>query len=245
MSPIIRHITRLGILSLAMLVGLAPGLRAQSSSAQGPAVVELYTSQGCSTCPPADRLLGELSAMPNVIALAFHVDYWNDGGWRDRYTLPSATDRQKRYVQTLKLSEAFTPQAVIDGRVSFNGADKPHILAALNDRRADTVAVSAEVSDGKLTVSLPDSEERHGCTVFIAAVLPQATTPVGRGENTGKTLEEFNLVRSFRSIGSWKGHAEVFHAPLQSLPPDASKIAVLIQRDGQGPILGSALVALR
>ena len=125
------RVSYLSILGLAVLVGSATALRAQANPPRGPTVVELYTSQGCSSCPPADRVLGELSAMPNVIALAFHVDYWDSIGWRDHFSIPNAVERQHRYVESLGLSSAFTPQAVVDGRTSFVGSDKRRILDAL------------------------------------------------------------------------------------------------------------------
>jgi hypothetical protein len=240
-----RRVSCLGVLSLAVLVGPTADLRSQTIQLHGPAVVELYTSQGCSSCPPADRVLGELSMMPNVIALAFHVDYWDNIGWRDHYSIPNAVERQHRYVEALGLSSAFTPQAVVDGRSSFVGSDKRRILDALADPTGETVPVSLEVSDGVLIVSVPERQDRKAYQVFVAAYLPQASTPVGRGENSGRTLQEFNIVRQFRSIGTWSGHAAVFRASVESFPADASRAAVLLQRDGQGPIAGSAAIALR
>jgi hypothetical protein len=244
MSLFSRRTACLGILGVTVFVGSATG--GPASAAGGPTVVELYTSQGCSSCPPADRVLGDLATMPNVIALAFHVDYWNNDGWRDRFTLPNASDRQRRYVQALKLSSgAYTPQVVIDGRSSFVGSDKQRILSALADAAGETIPVSVEVSDGMLTVALPENQDRQAYTVYVAAYLPQASTPVGRGENSGKTLDEFNIVRQFRYIGTWKGQAVVLRNSLASFPADATRAAVLVQHDGQGPIAGSAVVALR
>lgn len=233
-----------GILSLTISAGSATDLRAEPGSLQRPAVVELFTSQGCSSCPPADRVLGELSTMPNVIALAFHVDYWDSIGWRDRYSIPNAVERQQRYVEGLNLSSAFTPQVVINGHHSVVGSDKVRILDALAESTNDAVPVSLEVSDGMLTVNLPEHQVRAAYGVFVAAYLPQASTPVARGENSGRTLQEFNIVRQFRSIGNWSGHAAVFRTPVNSFPGDASRVAVLVQREGQGPITGSAAIAL-
>jgi hypothetical protein len=226
MSQLSRRVSYLGVLGLAVLVGSAADLRAQTNPSHGPAVVELYTSQGCSSCPPADRVLGELSMMPNVIALAFHVDYWDNIGWRDHYSIPNAVERQHRYVEALGLSSAFTPQAVVDGRGSFVGSDKRGILNALADPIGETVPVSLEVSHGVLTIGVPERQDRKVYQVYVAAYLPQASTPVGRGENSGRTLQEFNIV-------------------LESFPADASRVAVLLQSDGQGPIAGSAAIALR
>jgi hypothetical protein len=233
-----------GMLGVAIIAGSATNLRAQTGSLQVPAVVELFTSQGCSSCPPADRVLGELSTMSNVIALAFHVDYWDSLGWRDPYSLPDAVERQRRYVQGLNLSSAFTPQAVINGESSVVGSDKARILSALANATDEAVPVSLEVSDGMLSVSLPERQVRATYSVFVAAYLPQAATSVARGENSGRMLKEFNIVRQFRAIGNWRGHAAVFRAPLDSFPADASRVAVLVQREGQGSITGSAAISL-
>ena len=234
----------LALICLGVELGSARNLPAQSNSPRGPAVVELYTSQGCSSCPPADALLGELSQMPNVLALAFHVDYWDSIGWRDHFALPTAVRRQQQYVETLGLSSAFTPQAVVDGRSSFVGSDKRRILAAIAEP-LNTIPISVEVARGVLTVSVPERQDRERHDVNLIAYLPQADTNVERGENSGRTLREFNIVRQFRSLGVWNGRESVFRAPVDSFPADATRVAVLLQRDQQGPIVGSATALLR
>jgi hypothetical protein len=133
----------------------------------------------------------------------------------------------------------------VDGRSSFVGSDKQRILGALADPVAEMVPVSVEVSEGVLIVGVPERPDRRTYQVFVAAYLPHASTVVGRGENTGRTLQEFNIVREFRSIGTWSGHAAVFRASVDSFPADASRVAVLLQPNGQGPIVGSAAIALR
>ena len=234
-----------GIVALVGMATPAPPVQAQTTPLQSPTVVELFTSQGCSSCPPADRILGELSTMPNVIALAFHVDYWNSLGWRDRFSLPIAVERQRGYVRAMQLASAFTPQAVIDGRSSAIGSDKRRILAAAANPIDDAVPVVLVVSDGALTISLPEMPARHKYAIFLAAYLPEASTSIARGENSGSTLQEFNIVREFRDLGSWSGHASDLHVPLQSLPSDASRVAVILQSENQGPIVGGATAAVR
>jgi hypothetical protein len=230
---------------ICLSLDIATGnLRAQSSTPRGPAVVELYTSQGCSSCPPADAVLGELAQMPNIVALAFHVAYWDNIGWPDHFALPIAIERQHRYVETLGLSSAFTPQAVVDGRGSFVGSDKRRILAAVLEPR-DTIPIELILANGELMVTLPARQVRAGYEVNLAAYLPQAQTPVKRGENSGRTLTEFNIVRQFRTLGSWNGREALFRVPLDAIPADATHVAVLLQRSDQGPIAGSATVALR
>ena len=234
----------LALICLGVELGSARNLPAQSNSPRGPVVVELYTSQGCSSCPPADALLGELSQMPNVLAIAFHVDYWDSIGWRDYFALPTAVRRQQQYGETLGLSSAFTPQVVVDGRSSFVGSDKRRILAAIAEP-LNTIPISVEVARGVLTVSVPERQDRERYDVNLIAYLPQADTNVERGENSGRTLREFNIVRQFRSLGVWNGRESVFRAPVDSFPADATRVAVLLQRDQQGPIVGSATALLR
>jgi hypothetical protein len=183
MTSLTKRVAILALIGVGICAGLGTKLRAQASGARGPAVVELFTSQGCSSCPPADALLGELSQTPNVVALAFHVDYWDSIGWRDRFAIPTATERQRRYVETLGLSSAFTPQVVI--------------LAALSEP-LNTIPISVEVAGGELTVTVPESRDRAGYEVNLVAYLPEAVTAVGRGENSGRTLKEFNMVEGLK-----------------------------------------------
>jgi hypothetical protein len=217
---------------------------AQTAASAKPVVVELFTSQGCSSCPPADALLGEIAKLPNVVALAFHVDYWDSIGWRDRYEIPAAASRQVRYVDTLNLSSAFTPQVVIDGKASYVGSDRRRILSALAQRQED-VPIGVEVSESEVTVSLPERAVQNGCDLNVIAYLPEASTAVGRGENSGRTLTEYNIVRQFRRVAAWDGKPSVLRLPLSSFPADATRVAVLLQRGNQGSIVGSAVAALR
>lgn len=239
-KPIFAAATALGLLAVC----LAARGGAQPPPPLRTRVVELFTSQGCSSCPPADTLLGELAGLPNMVAVAFHVDYWDSIGWRDRYAIPAAVVRQRRYVETLGLSTAFTPQVVIDGRDSFVGSDRQRILAALTTDR-ETIPVAAEVAHGELIVTLPERAQHNRFDVGLIAYLPEATTAIGRGENSGRTLAEFNIAREFRHIGSWRGEAKVIRVPLESFPADATRVAVLVQDAEQGPIAGSAVASIR
>ncbi len=227
MTLSVKRAALLTLKCLGVELGSARSLPAQSNSPRGPAVVELYTSQGCSSCPPADALLGELSQMPNVLALAFHVDYWDSIEWRDHFALPTAVRRQQQYVEALRLSSALR-----------------RILAAIAEP-LNTIPISVEVARGVLTVSVPERQDRERCDVNLIVYLPQAATNVERGENSGRTLREFNIVRQFRSLGVWNGRESVFRAPVDSFPADVTRVAVLLQRDQQGPIVGSATALLR
>ena len=209
-----------------------------------PAVVELFTSQGCSSCPPADALLGELARRPDVIALAFHVDYWDRLGWADPFASPAATARQRDYARALALPTVYTPQMVVDGATDVVGSDRAAVVAALAGRR-DGVAVHVARADGRLTVAIGAADAGAPAEVTVIAYSRQAETKVARGENAGRTLTEFAIVRAVRPLGLWDGAAKVFAVDLSSLPDSATMAAVLVQGAGQGPVIGAAAAALR
>ena len=223
------------LLALCLLAGTAHAR---------PAVVELFTSQGCSSCPPADALLGELARRPDVIALAFHVDYWDGLGWRDRFGLPLAARRQQRYTESLRLPSSFTPQAIIDGRVSAVGSDRVAIARQLGPSLAGVpLAVTVDAQD--VLVQLPVATGQGPCDVLLVSYLSQAATVIPRGENAGRTLSEYHMVRSAERIGGWDGAAQRIRIARSALPADATHAVVLLQRRGQGAIIGAAETKLR
>ena len=215
---------------------------AQADAASRPLVVELFTAQGCSSCPPADAYLGQLSERPDVVALAFHVDYWDSSGWRDRFELRQGVERQNAYARNFHRASVFTPQFVIDGRK--DAIDTGSIVQALREPR-DSVPVTLAVREGQLMVDVGEKQGEHPSDVVLVAFLRHAVSNVGRGENAGKTLEEFNIVRSIRTLGEWKGATEHYKVSVSSLPSDATDVAVLVQSRGEGPIVGAAAQSLR
>jgi len=224
----------------ALLCGAAAA-NAQSR----PAVLELFTSEGCSSCPAAEAYVGELSQRRDVLVLTFHVDYWDDLGWRDRFGLPEAVQRQRGYAKTLRLSSVYTPQAVIDGQTDYVGSDRTAIGKALAvARKGAVIAMSAH--DGDVVVDLSASTmSAPACDIVLVSYLRTATSPIGRGENAGRTITEFNIVRSFQTLGRWDGQSKQYRSRLDSLPPDATDVAVLVQSAGQAQIIGAAMLALR
>jgi hypothetical protein len=209
-----------------------------------PAVLELFTSEGCSSCPPAEAYVGELARRPNVLALAFHVDYWDDLGWHDRFGLPESVQRQRVYAKALGLSSVYTPQAVIDGRADFVGSDVASIDKRLSEKRSG-VALSVAVHGGEVQIDLGMQERAAPSDVILIAYLRNAVSNIARGENSGRTLTEFNIVRAIRTLGRWDGRMQQYRAALKSLPSDATDVAVLVQPSGQGPITGAGMCALR
>jgi len=204
-----------------------------------PAVVELYTSQGCSDCPPADALLGKLAQRSDVLALSFHVDYWDRLGWRDRFALPAAKERQFAYVRRNSEDWVYTPQMIVDGMESLVGSDAARIERALAAPRAG-VPLHIEVDGRELRVEVEAVAGQPAAQVTLLSYLRAADTVIGRGENSGRTLHESNIVRSCTTLGAWQGKAASFRVERASLPADAERIAVLLQQAGPGGIIGVA-----
>jgi hypothetical protein len=226
------------------MIGALLCCAAAANAQSRPAVVELFTSEGCSSCPPAEAYVGELSQRRDVLALTFHVDYWDDLGWRDRFGLPDAVERQRGYAKTLRLSSVYTPQVVIDGQADYVGSDRAAIGRALAPpRKGASIALS--VRDGEIFVDLSALEKAAPSDVVLVSYLRTATSPIGRGENAGRTITEFNIVRSFRSLGRWDGQTQQYRWRLDALAPDATDVAVLVQSVGQASIIGAATLALR
>jgi hypothetical protein len=217
----------------------APGRAADS---RAPVVVELFTSQGCSSCPPADAFLGELAQRKDVIALAYHVDYWDYIGWKDRYASPAWTDRQKAYAGALELRTLYTPQMVIDGRVDAVGSDRSNV-SYLIDRAAalPKLELTLDSSGSRHVLHLPEARFSKPATVWLVIYDPEQRTQVNRGENAGSTLSEYNIVRDLRKLASWDGKATTIDLNLATMGKGQA-CAVLVQGADQGPILAALQV---
>jgi hypothetical protein len=229
---------RLTAMAAAALLGAA--LQAGAQTAERPAVVELYTSQGCSSCPPADALLRELAKRDNVIALALHVDYWDYIGWADTFADPAHAERQRAYARAAGEMTIYTPQMVVNGRdklVGANAAALEQLLAPAGGADGPLLVLSR--SGGSLTVraeaagALPD-----GTVVQLVRFRPEASVTIERGENAGRTLDYANIVTSWQPIGEWDGLAPL---EIRVRADGEEPAAVLIQAPGPGPILAAAL----
>jgi len=216
---------------------LVPALAAAQPAAR-PVVGELFTSEGCSSCPPADAKVAELaSTRPDLLLLTFHVTYWNHLGWRDPYALEAATQRQQRYVALGVSPEVYTPALIVDGKLDAMGSDGravDHALrqAALSEETAAPIDVQR--SRGGLTV-LVGAGSGTG-TLLLVGYDRLHHTPVGRGENSGRTLTEANIVRSMSVLGAWSGRPVRLQVP----NPAGQEVAVLLQRD-DGHIVGAGV----
>jgi hypothetical protein len=223
-----------GLLTTAMASQATPQLT----------VVELYTSEGCSSCPPADAYLGELARREGILALSFHVDYWNDLGWRDASALASLTARQQAYARRLRLNSIFTPQIVVDGRESFVGADRQRIESFLAHSSPPKQPIALSVDNGELIIGVAPSETSDRNEVLLVPFRQRIIRQVAWGENRGRTLEEYNVVRELRTVGRTGAQAQQWHIRVDAMPKDATDIAVLIQRPEQGEVVGVARASL-
>jgi len=222
------------------------------AGAEPRAVVELFTSQGCSSCPPADRLLGELARDPSLVTMSLPIDYWDYIGWKDTLAKPRHSARQRFYAKTRGDGEVFTPQVVVNGLTHAVGNDKAAIEQAIAQSRRDGAALSLPVklaiADGKLNVSVlaANSESASG-EVWLCALGKAIPVAIGRGENSGHTVTYHNVVRRWVKLGDWTGTARNFTVPLADFEA-ADAMAVIVQSgtgDRPGTMLGAALASVR
>ena len=187
----------------------------QSTANNGFAVVELFTSEGCSSCPPADEALAGLlnSYKTNVYVLGFHVDYWNSLGWKDAYSNSAYSARQQQYGSTFKLGSIYTPQAIVNGKTEFTGSDTRRLHAAVEDgllqSSTSTIVVTAKSGDNKMVdVSYQLSTASTGL-LNVALVQLHAQSSVQRGENSGRVLHHVNVVRDFKTVDANEARGEI------------------------------------
>lgn len=219
---------------------LAPGGAAQPAGAadNAPIVVELFTSQGCSSCPPANANLAAISGRPGVLALSFSVTYWDRLGWKDTFGRPDYTARQEAYEAPLGEQGPFTPQMVVEGRRSLIGNDLGEVQRVLAAARADEsiAAPSLALSDGVARIGA-GSAPRGGADIWLVRYDPRRVdVAVLRGENAGRTLPHKSVVRDLSLVGRWTGEAMRIQTPRAE---NGLRTAVLIQARGGGAILAA------
>jgi hypothetical protein len=219
------------------------------------AVVELFTSQGCSSCPPADKVIGELAKDPSIIAVSMPIDYWDYLGWKDTLADSRFSARQKAYSRMRGDREVYTPQAVINGSVHVVGSDLAGIESAIGDTRKEggvmSVPVTMTQSGKQLTVSVAAASNapvaQHG-EVWICSISKSIPISIGRGENRGKELTYYNVVRNLVKVGDWNGNSGSWTVPLENVEHDGVDAAVAYVQDGSrdkpGPMLGAAYTSL-
>ncbi|GLK81860.1 DUF1223 domain-containing protein [Methylopila turkensis] len=236
-------------LALAATFAVATGAFADDAS-RPRGVIELFTSQGCSSCPPADRLASELARDPSNLVLTLPVDYWDYLGWKDTLASPANSARQRAYAMARGDRKVFTPQIVVNGRETAIGGDGAAVAGAVT--RAEAVEnpfalpVRLKVEEGRVAVAVEAARrpipERHG-EVWAFAIERTRTVQIGRGENAGRTVTYANVVRKMVRLGAWDGAPAKFEVPIEEVArPETDGVAVLVQAGsgGQpGAILGA------
>lgn len=234
---------RLALAGFALLLTLAPAGAAE----RAPVVVELFTSEGCSSCPPADAYLGELAGQKGVIALSFHVDYWNRLGWRDPFSSAEATARQKGYGESLKQRFIYTPEMVVDGRAHEVGSHRAAMEALIGAAQSNGLfAVTLTRKPDGIEIALPASTSATTeATVWLVLYDKSQTVAVKAGENGGRTITHANVVREIRRAGSWNGKAAQMTVPVDAATLRAhSGAAIIVQAGSYGAVLGAGAIPL-
>ncbi len=227
---------------LSLIAALAGGFAASAALADGPVVVELFTSQGCSSCPPADAFLAELANRDDIIALALHVDYWDYIGWADTFANPAFTARQHAYAHTAGSTVVYTPQMVIGGVDHVVGTQPMDVVDRITAHReaANPVTVEAVPAQGGWQVRASwtgASTDMPAMVVQVVTYLPMQEVEITRGENAGLSTAYHNIVQSWQAVAEWSG-ADAFEAQVTAAG-DMPHV-VIVQASGHGAILGAA-----
>ncbi|MDE2462188.1 MAG: DUF1223 domain-containing protein [Alphaproteobacteria bacterium] len=207
-------------------------------------MIELYTSQGCGSCVPADAFLAQLAARKDVVALSLPITYWDMLGWKDTLATQANTDRQKAYAQAMGRGGVYTPQVIVDGIKDLVGSKEAAIDKTITAREAKLpdvpVTVSLRAKEVHVVVGTARTKPNRDATIWMMTVRPRATVKIGAGENAGRTLTYRDIVTEIKAVGLWKGKKVTLDLPRAATgsgPKDG--ITVIVQQGGYGPILGA------
>lgn len=217
------------------------------SGAGDAVLLELFTSQGCSSCPPADELLAEYSKKPGIITLSFSVDYWNYLGWHDTLSSPESSERQRDYASTRGDGRVYTPQVVVNGVSHVNGANAAAIDMAIRKAKKHLknvrVPVTMHAEGHTLVIEIaaaPKASSMRAATIWLAVAKEEETVAITRGENRGKKITYTHPVRDLTPIGMWKGEKMTLRLPLKDLQTRGDCLVTMLQVENAGPVLGVA-----
>ena len=237
----VRSVSLGAFFAIAVITGACAGQHGQR-----PVVVELFTSQGCSDCPVADRLVSELAKRKDVIALSLPITYWDMLGWKDTYATDANTQRQKSYARAMNRSGIYTPQMIIDGRLDVVGNQRDRVLAALSPRSDEEPAIPIFIgtASGRVEIAIPASKSKSKtpATIWVMRTLAQGSVNVEQGENRNHMLTYTNVVRDLKRAGEWTGEAMKIDLPLNLAKTKHDGIAVILQARDYGPVLGAAVL---
>jgi hypothetical protein len=240
---------RIGWAVVVSVLGSAAMLSEADAQTRG--VIELFTSQGCSSCPPADQLLGRFADDHAIVAMSLPIDYWDYLGWKDTLALPDNTARQRGYARA-RGDLVYTPQVVINGKVPVPGANEQAIAQALVETRNDpsilVLPVDLKLSGNELAIRIPAGSTPSGAQIWVCGLTSSMPVIIERGENRGHTLTYHNVIRHRVKLGSWTGAALDLHVPTADFVDNTvDRVAVIVQAgtlDNPGPMLGAAIEPL-
>ncbi len=224
-----------------LAAGASPVLADSTATASG-TVVELYTSQGCSSCPPADAYLAKLAAEPGVIALALHVDYWDYIGWTDKFSNPQYTQRQRAYAHAASSNTIYTPQMIVGGVDLVEGNDPAVVEAAIRRHQTTSPMVALQLmhKGDKVTIAAQANAKLDApLQVQLVRYHPTQRVEITRGENAGRTLDYANVVTSWSVVGQWDGKSDLY---MTAPAAGQDVVVVILQSEGPGQIMAAAQV---
>lgn len=237
---------RVGWTVVVWVLGFAAMLSNAEAEPRG--VIELFTSQGCSSCPPADHLLGRFADDPSIVAMSLPIDYWDYLGWKDTLASPDNTARQRGYARA-RGDMVYTPQVVVNGKVPVPGANEQAIEQALTDTRTDrsilVVPVDLKLSGDQLDVTIAAGSNPGGAQVWLCGLTSAMPVTIDRGENRGQTLTYHNVIRHRVKLGDWTGKPLDLRVPVTAfVDATVDRVAVIVQAgtlDHPGAMLGAAI----
>jgi hypothetical protein len=239
--------------SLAAAVVCLSAASLSLAHAETRGVVELFTSQGCSSCPPADKLVGELALDPSLVSLSLPIDYWDYLGWKDTLADPRNTARQKAYSKVRGDREVYTPQAVINGSLHALGSDRSAIEKAIAKSRQNpgtmSLPMTLSIADDRLTIAVANGNDvQNDAEVWICGLAKAITVPIKRGENQGKTITYHNVARRWLKLDQWNGKERTWTVPIRDIAGEGIDAAAVMVQNGTAEkpsgMLGAAFASL-
>jgi hypothetical protein len=237
-------------LSLAVIASMTGATATLAAEPRG--VIELFTSQGCSSCPAADKLASELAHDPSLVVMSLAIDYWDYLGWKDTLALPGHTNRQRAYSKVRGDREVYTPQVVVNGVTHVIGSDKQAIESAVDKTHTQpgtlSVPVGLSVADNQISVSVPATANTAKGEIWLCPITRRVPVEIARGENSGHTITYTNVVRRWVKLGEWTGTARNYKVPVSDVTnAGGDAVAVVVQagpKDAPSTMLGAAITAL-
>ena len=238
---------------LTLVLALAGYANAGQPQVSHPVVIELFTSQGCSDCPAADRIVSELAKRKDVLALSLPITYWDMLGWKDTFATEANTYRQKSYAKTMNRSGIYTPQVIIDGKIDVVGNQRDRVMNAISSRQTQIASeapinLALGIASGRVEIAIPAAAARAKdkplATIWVMRTLSSGSVNVQQGENKNHQLSYANLVRELHRAGEWTGEAMKIDVPITTGKSKHDGVAVVLQSHDYGEVIAAAMIKL-